>query len=163
MEAWYLRRQNQRSTKITSVAPACWVHILRRWRTDPLQALWRSISHTLSDISCSDCSFFKELQRASLSAHHYCVCFGEDSLKAFISLLAHESARHETISLEDHPPAPWWEAELWLHFLRIKEPSFTFETREEKNTIISLSVMFQSIHPLAVTAKMPFDRNSLQR
>lgn len=134
-----------------------------RWRTDHLQALWKGISHTLSDINSSDCSFFKELQRTPPAARHYRVCFGRDSLRAFISLLAHASARHETISLEDHPPVPWWEAELWLHFLRIKEPSFTFEMREEKNTIISLSAMFQSIHPLTITAKMSFDRNSLQR
>lgn len=32
-----------------------------------------------------------------------------------------------------------------------------------KNTIISLSVMSQSIHPLTIPAKMSFDRNSLQR
>lgn len=102
-----------------------------RWRTDHLQALWESISRILSDIN-SDCSFFKELQRTPLPARHYRVCLGKDSLQAFISLLAHASARHETISLEDHPPVPWWEAELWLHFLRIKEPSFTFEIREEK-------------------------------
>lgn len=124
--------KNQRSSNITSVSSACWVHILRRWRTDHMQALWKSISHTLSDISFSDCSFFKELQRTPLPAHHYHVCFRGDSLKAFISLLAHESARHETISLEDHPPVPWWEAERWLHFLKIKETSFTFETRQKK-------------------------------
>lgn len=128
-------------------------------------SLSKGISHTLSAIICSDCSFFKELQRTPGAAHHCHVCFGGYSPKSFIFffLLAHESARHEAVFPEDHLPVPWWEAEMWLHFLRIKEPSFTFETRRGKNTIISLSVMFQSIHPLTITAKMPFGRNSLQR
>lgn len=99
-----------------------------------LQEFRKSISHSFSDISCSDGSFFKELQRTHLPAHPYHVCFRGHSLKAFLSLLAHESARHETIFPEDHLPVPWWEEELWLHFLRIKEPSFTFETRGKKPT-----------------------------